>query len=322
MKWLYLVVAALVSTAPSTGSGQAYPSKPIRWIVGFPPGGGTDIISRLIGQKMSESWGQQVLVENRPGATGMIGANAIAKAPPDGYTIGMGHVNSHAIAPNLVEKPLYDPLKDFAPIAYVGYVPNVLVINPAVTPANNIQELIALAKAQPGKLSFASPGVGSTNHLAGEMFKLGAGINIVHVPYKGSGPAIIDLLGGQITMNFDAMSSIVQHLKQGKMRALAVTTSEPDAQLPGVPTVKQAGFKDFEVTNWYGVVAPGGTPRELVVKLNGEVNRILALPDVAAKLDELGTRRNPMTPDQFAEFARNELEKYRAVAKATGIRME
>jgi tripartite-type tricarboxylate transporter receptor subunit TctC len=319
MKWLWLIVAALISGA---AGAQPYPSKPIRWVVGFPPGGGTDIISRLIAQKMSESWGQQVLVENRPGATGMIGANAIAKAAPDGYFIGMGHVNSHAIAPNLVEKPLYDPARDFAMVAYVGYVPNVLVINPAVTKANNIQELIALAKAQPGKLSFASPGVGSTNHLAGEMFKLGAGIDIVHVPYKGSGPAIVDLLGGQITMNFDAMSSIVNHLKQGKMRALAVTTAEPDPQLPGVPTVKQAGFKDFEVTNWYGVVAPAGTPREIVVKLNGEVNRILALPDVAAKLDELGTRRNPMTPEQFAQFGRSEIEKYGAVAKAAGVRME
>ena len=154
------------------------------------------------------------------------------------------------------------------------------------------------------------------------MFKLGAGIDIVHVPYKGSAPAIVDLLGGQITMNFDAMSSIVQHLKQGKMRALAITTAEPDPQLPGVPTVRQAGFKDFEVTNWYGVVAPAGLPREIVVKMNGEVNRILALPEVVGKLDELGTRRNPMTPEQFAEFSRNELEKYRAVAKATGVRME
>jgi tripartite-type tricarboxylate transporter receptor subunit TctC len=319
MKWVYIVAAALISSA---AGAQSYPSKPIRWIVGFPPGGGTDIISRLIALKMSEAWGQPVLVENRPGATGMIGANVIAKAAPDGYTIGMAHVNSHAIAPNLVEKPLYDPLKDFAPVAYVGYVPNVLVINPAVTPASTIQELVVLAKAQPGKLSFASPGVGSTNHLSGEMFKLGAGIDIVHVPYKGSGPAIIDLLGGQITMNFDAMSSVVQHLKQGKMRALAVTTAEPDPQLPGVPTVRQAGFKDFEVTNWYGVAAPAGTPREIVVKLNGEVNRILALPDVVAKLDELGTRRNPMSPDQFGEFAAKELAKYRAVAKATGVRME
>ena len=319
MKRLVLVAAWLVSAA---AAAQGYPSKPIRYIVGFPPGGGTDIISRLIAQKMSESWGQQVVVENRPGATGMIGASIVAKAPPDGYTIGMGHVNSNAIAPNLVEKPLYDPLKDFAPVAYVGYVPNVLVINPAVTSAASVQELIALARAQPGKLTFASPGVGSTNHLAGEMFKLGAGIDIVHVPYKGSAPAIVDLLGGQITMNFDAMSSIVQHLKQGKMRALAVTTSEPDPGLPGVPTVKQAGFKDFEVTNWYGVIAPAGTPREIVMKLNGEVNRILALPDVVAKLDELGTRRNPMTPGEFAEFIRTELEKYGAVAKATGIRME
>ncbi|HEV7477154.1 MAG TPA: tripartite tricarboxylate transporter substrate binding protein, partial [Burkholderiales bacterium] len=259
MKWLALVLA-LVSTA---AGAQTYPSKPIRWIVGFPPGGGTDIISRLLALKLGETLSQQVVVENRPGATGMIGANAVAKSAPDGYTLLMGHVNSNAIAPNLVEKPLYDPLKDFAPIAYVGYVPNVLTINPAVTPVKTIQELIALAKAQPGKLTFASPGVGSTNHLAGEMFKLGAGIDIVHVPYKGSGPAIIDLLGGQITMNFDAMSSVVQYLKDGRMRALAVTTAEPDPQYPTVPTVRQAGFKDFEVTNWYGVMAPAGTPREV-----------------------------------------------------------
>jgi tripartite-type tricarboxylate transporter receptor subunit TctC len=319
MKWLALVLATLLSTA---AGAQAYPTKPIRWIVGFPPGGGTDIISRLLAMKLGETLSQQVVVENRPGATGMIGANAVAKSAPDGYTLLMGHVNSNAIAPNLVEKPLYDPLKDFAPIAYVGYVPNVLTINPAVTPAKTIQELIALAKAQPGKLTFASPGVGSTNHLAGEMFKLGAGINIVHVPYKGSGPAIIDLLGGQITMNFDAMSSVVQYLKDGRMRALAVTTAEPDPQYPNVPTVRQAGFKDFEVTNWYGVMAPAGTPREIVVKLNAELNRILELPDVASRLDELGTRRNRMTPEQFADFARAELEKYRAVAKQTGVRME
>jgi tripartite-type tricarboxylate transporter receptor subunit TctC len=198
----------------------------------------------------------------------------------------------------------------------------VLVINPAVTPANTFQELVALAKASPGKLTFASPGVGSTNHLSGEMFKLGAGIDIVHVPYKGSGPAITDLLGGHVTMNFDAMSSVVQHLKAGKMRALAVTTAEPDPQLPGVPTVRQAGLSDFEVTNWYGVMAPAGTPGEIVTRLNAEINRILELPDVSARLDELGTRRNRMTPEQFSKFVLAELDKYRAVARKAGVRME
>jgi tripartite-type tricarboxylate transporter receptor subunit TctC len=318
MKWLPLLFALFTGAA----AAQGWPSKPIRYIVGFPPGGGTDIISRLLAIKLSETLGQQVLVENRPGATGMIGANAVAKSAADGYTILMGHVNSNAIAPNLVEKPLYDPLKDFAQVAYVGYVPNVLTINPNVTPAKTMQELIALAKANPGKLTFASPGVGSTNHLAGEMFKLGAGIDIVHVPYKGSAPAIVDLLGGQITMNFDAMSSVVQYLRDGRMRALAVTTAERDSQYPEVPTVGQSGLKNFEVTNWYGVMAPAGTPREIVARLNTELNRILELPDVASRLDELGTRRNRMTPEQFAEFNRKELEKYRAVAKQTGVRMQ
>jgi tripartite-type tricarboxylate transporter receptor subunit TctC len=319
MKLFTFILAALIST---TAAAQQYPSKPIRYIVGFPPGGGTDIISRLIANKMSEAWGQQVIVENRPGATGMIGANAVAKSAPDGYTIGMGHVNSHAIAPNLVKQPLYDPLNDFAPVAYVGYAANILVINPAVTPANTIQELVALAKANPGKLTYASPGVGSTNHLAGEMFKLAAGIDIVHVPYKGSAPAITDLLGGQITMNFDTTSSVAAYLKQGRMRALAITTGERDPEFRNVPTVRESGFKDFEVTNWYGVVAPAGTPREIVAKLNAEVNRILALPDISAKLDELGTRRNPGSPEKFAEFIRSELQKYAALAKQTGVRME
>ena len=320
LRWL---AAALFVSLSASAAAQQYPSKVIRYIVGFPPGGGTDLIARLIAQKLTESWGQQVIVDNRPGATGMIGASVVAKAPPDGYTILMGHVNSQAIAPSIVQKPLYDSLNDFAPVAYVGYVPNVLVVHPS-TPARTVKELIALAKARPGELTFASPGVGSTNHLAGEMLRIGAGINIVHVPYKGSGPAIVDLLGGQVIMNFDAMSSVVQYIKTGRMRPLAVTTPLRDPQLPNVPTVREAvpGFRDFEVTNWYGIVAPAGTPRDIVTKLNGEVNRILQLPDIAAKLDELGTRRNPMSPEKFGEFIRAENAKYRKVAKETGVRME
>src|SRR5687768_1821557 len=189
---LFLIAAAMAASA----AAQQYPSRTIRLIVGFPPGGGTDIIARMLAQKLTESWGQQLIVDNRPGATGMIGANAVAKSAPDGYTLLMGHVNSQAIAPTATPKPLYDPLRDFATVAYIGYVPNVLVVHPS-TPAKNIKELVALAKARPGELTFASPGVGSTNQLAGEMFKLATGINIVHVPYKGSGPAIIDLLAGQ-----------------------------------------------------------------------------------------------------------------------------
>ena len=317
-KWAALLILSL---GAATAGAQQYPARTIRFIVGFPPGGGTDIISRLLAQKLTEAWGQQAIVDNRPGATGMIGANMVAKAPPDGYTLLMGHVNSQAIAPALVQKPLYDPLRDFASVAYIGYVPNVLVVHPS-TPAKNIKELIALAKAHPGELTFASPGVGSTNHLAGEMFKRATGVDLVHVPYKGSGPAIIDLLAGHIVMNFDAMSSVINYIKQGRMRPLAVTTTERDPQLPNVPTLREIGLKDYNVTNWYGVVAPAGTPREIVTRLNAEINRITQLFDVKAKLDDLGTRLNPMTPEKFTEFLQAEIAKYQKVAKETGVRME
>ena len=239
-KWVVLLASLFAATA----AAQQYPTRTIRWVVGFPPGGGTDVISRIIAQKLTETWGQQVIVDNRPGASAMIGANTVAKSPPDGYTVLMAHVNSQAIAPQLQKKPLYDPLKDFAYVAYVGYVPNVLVVHPS-TPARNIKELVALAKAHPGQLTFASPGVGSTNHLAGEIFKAAFNINITHVPYKGSGPAIIDLLAGHIVMNFDAMSSVVNYLKERRMRPLAVTTAQRDPQLPDVPTMRELGGKGF-----------------------------------------------------------------------------
>jgi tripartite-type tricarboxylate transporter receptor subunit TctC len=314
-------VVFLIALLSTTAGAQQYPAKGIRLVVGFPPGGGTDIVTRLVGQKLTEAWGQQVIVDNRPGATGMIAANAIAKAPPDGYTLLTAHVNSQAIAPSIVAKPLYDPLGDFAYVSYLGYSPNVLVVHPS-TPAKTLKELIALAKARPGQLTYASPGVGSTNHLAGEMLHIGAGIDIVHVPYKGSAPAIIDLLGGQVVMNFDTVSSTIAYIKSGRMRALAVTTSKRDPLLPNVPTVRESGFRDFEVTNWYGIAAPAGTPREIVTKLNAEINRILQLPDITSKLDELAVRRTAMTPEQFTDFVRAENEKYRKVAKESGVRME
>ncbi len=300
---------------------QQYPTKTIRFIVGFPPGGGTDIVTRIVAAKLTEAWGQQVVVDNRPGATGMIAANLVAKAPADGYTLLTAHVNSQAIAPNATSKPLYDPTRDFAYVAYLGYAPNVLVIRSS-TPAKNVKELIALAKAHPGQLTYASPGVGSTNHLAGEMFRLATGIDIVHIPYKGSVPAIIDLLSGQVGMNFDTMSSSITYIQSGRMRALAVTTAKRDAQLPEVPTLIELGIKNFEVTNWYGVAAPAGTPPEIVNKLNTEINRILELKDVVARFDELGTRRNPMSPEQFGAFQRAELAKYKEVVGKSGVRME
>src|SRR5688572_24330421 len=314
VKWPALLLAVMMSAA---AGAQQYPARTVRLVVGFPPGGGTDIVTRIVAQKLTEAWKQQFIVDNRPGATGMIGANVVAKAPPDGYTLLTGHVNSNAIAPWMVRKPLYDPLTDFAAVAYIGYAPNVLVVHPS-TPARNVKELIALAKAHPGELTFASPGVGSTNHLAGEMFKRATGINIVHVPYKGSSPAIIDILAGHIVMNFDTLSSVVTYLTSGRMRALAVTTAARDVQLPNVPTLREIGLKEYDVRNWYSVMAPAATPRDIVVRLNTEINRILQLPDIKARLDELGVRLDPMTPERFAEFVRAENAKYQKVAKETG----
>jgi tripartite-type tricarboxylate transporter receptor subunit TctC len=300
---------------------QQYPAKPIRIVVGFAPGGGTDIVSRIIGQKMTESWGQPVLVDNRAGATGTIGADIVAKAAPDGYTLLMGHVNSHGIAPNLFKKLPYDAERDFSMVAYVGYVPNVFVIHPSI-PAQNVKELIALAKAKPGTLNYASSGVGSTQHLAGELFSLLAGVNIVHVPYKGSGPAVIDLIAGHVSMNFDTMPPVLPHVKSGRLRALALTTPKRSPQLPNVPTMIEVGLKGFDMTNWYGVMAPAKTSRDSVMKLNAEINRIAMLPDAKSKLEEAGTQLDPMSPEQFATFLHGEIAKYAKLVKAANVTLD
>ena len=314
-------MALLPAFGMVTAQAQTYPSKPVRIIVGFAPGGGTDIVARLLAQKLSEAMGQSFIVENRAGATGMIAAKLVATAPADGYTLLMGHVNSQAIAPALAERPQYDPVKDFAPVAYIGYVPNVLVVN-STLPVKTLPELLALAKSRPAGLSFASPGVGSTNHLAGEMLRKETGGNYVHVPYKGSSPAIVDLLAGQIDMNFDAMSSVVPYIKAGRMRPLAVTTPDRDPDLPDVPTMAELGFQTFNITNWYGVVAPAGTPQAVTDSLHGAIQRIMQMPDVSRKLAELGVRGENMTTEQFGQFMRLELVKYRDIAKRTGVRLE
>lgn len=315
-------MALVAAFGVTPAKADTFPSKPVRLIVGFAPGGGTDIVARLLAQKLSETMGQPFIVENRAGATGMIGAKFVATAPADGYTLLMGHVNSQAIAPALMARPQYDPVKDFAAVAYIGYVPNVLVVS-AASPVKSVPELLALAKSKPGGVSFASPGVGSTNHLAGEMLRNESTGNFVHVPYKGSGPAITDMLGGQVDMNFDSMPSIAPFIKAGRLRALAVTTPERDRELPDVPTMGELGFKTFNMTNWYGVVAPAGTPAAVVATLNGAIQRVLSMPDVSQKLSELTVRGgNAMTPSQFGQFIRAESAKYRDIAKRTGVRLE
>jgi len=310
-----LAAATLVSLG---AAAQTYPAKPIRMIVGFAPGGGTDVVARVISQKLSEWYGQQVIVENRAGATGTIGADVVAKSAPDGYTLIMGHVNSHAIAPSMFKKLPYDALRDFAPVAYVGYVPNVLVVHPSV-PAKSMKELIALAKAKPGGLNYASSGTGSTQHLAGEMFKQLAGVDIVHVPYKGSGQAIGDLLAGTVSMNFDTMPPVIDHIKGGRLRALAISTPRRIAQLPDVPTFAEEGMSGFDVTNWYGVMAPAGTPREIVNKLNADINKAMQVPEVRARLEQVGTQMREGSAADFENFQKAEVTKYAKLVKDAGI---
>jgi tripartite-type tricarboxylate transporter receptor subunit TctC len=322
LKMLGLMTLALALNFGTSGTqAQSYPTKPVRLIVGFSPGGGTDIVARLLAQKLATSMGQTFIVDNRPGATGMIAAITVATAPADGYTLLLAHVNSQAIAPALVVRPLYDPIKDFAPVAYIGYVPNVLVVSTAM-PVNTVAELVARANSLPKGLSYASPGVGSTNHLAGEMLRMESGAKLVHVPYKGSAPAIVDLLGGQIDMNFDVTASVMPYLKSGRLRALAVTAQKRDTDLPDVPTMRELGYKTFDITNWYGVAAPGGTAAGVIRLLHDGIQRSMQMPDVIAKLNELGVRRDNMTSEQFGQFTRAQYAKYSDFAKRSGIRME
>ena len=320
MKTTAYVVSVLLATVGSVAA-QQYPTKTVRIVVGFAPGGGTDLVARIIGAKLTELWGHGFIVDNRAGAAGTIAADITAKSPPDGYNIMMGHVNSHAIAPNLYKKLPFDAQRDFAMVAYVGYVPNVLVVHPSI-PAKNIAELVAIAKAKPGALTYASSGVGSTQHLAGELFQLTTNTKLVHVPYKGSGPAVVDLIAGHVIMNFDTMPPVLPFVRQGKMRALGVTTPKRANQLPDVPTMLESGLKGFEMTSWYGVMAPAKTPRDVVTRLNTEINRIVAVPETKAKLEEVGTQLNPMTPEQFATFLGSELAKYAKLIKAAGVTVD
>ena len=321
-----VLLAALVASSTAAlvaplAHAQTYPSKPVRVIVGFPPGGGTDVVARVLSQRMSEMYGQTFVVENRAGATGTIGADVLAKSPADGYTLMMGHANSHAIAPNLMLKLPYDPIKDFAPVSYVGYVPNVLSLHPSV-PAKSMKELVTLLKANPGKYTYASSGNGSSQHLSGEMFKLLTGTSILHVPYKGSGDAIKDLIAGTVSMNFDTMPPVLEHIKAGKLRGLGISTPKRLAQLPDVPTFAEEGLTGFEILNWYGVMAPAATPKDIVMKLATDMNKAMREPEVKARLEQVGTQLKELSPDEFGAFMRAELAKYAKLVKEANIRLE
>jgi tripartite-type tricarboxylate transporter receptor subunit TctC len=300
---------------------SAFPNKPIRFVVPYPAGGPLDVIARLLGQKVAESTKQPVVVDNKPGAGGNIGADIVAKSPADGYTLVMGAVATHAINPTLYASIPYDPVKDFAPITQVASTPNVLVVNPSV-PASNVREFIAYAKANPGKLNFGSGSTGSAGHLAGELFKAQAGVQMTHVPYKGAAPAMQDLVGGQIQLMFDNLASSLAQVKAGRVKALAVTTAKRTALAPDLPTIAESGLPDFDISTWFGVFAPAGTPKETLDRLHAEFTKALAAPDVREKMLALGAEPVGNRPEEFAAYIRAERDKYARVIKASGAKVD
>ncbi|MBA2412479.1 MAG: tripartite tricarboxylate transporter substrate binding protein [Burkholderiaceae bacterium] len=320
---LAALATSITATLPGAVVAQAasYPNKPIRIIVPFAVGGIADTFGRTIGIKLTEAWGQPVVIDNRTGAGGNIGADLVAKAPPDGYTLVMGNNGTHAVNVSLFKTIPFDPIKDFVPVAHVLEAEGLLVVNPSIK-ANSVREVLEMARAQPGKLSYASGGLGTTSHLAGELFKSTGKVDIVHVPYKGNSPAIADLLSGQTQMSFATMPTVLPHVKAGKLRALASIGLARTVALPDVPTVAESGLPGFEVSNWIGLFAPAGTPSEIVAKLNAEVQKIMQSPDVQKRLETEGARFIPTTPGQFASFQRDELAKWAKIIKDANIKAE
>ena len=316
-----LGVSAFALAAIAGAQAPAYPTKPIRLVVPFPAGGATDILAREVAKHLTDAWGQSVVVDNRPGAGGNIGSELVAKAAPDGYTLEMGTVGTHAINASLYSKMPYDHVKDFVPVILVAGVPNVLEVNPAL-PVNSVQELIAYAKANPGKLNFASSGSGTSIHLSGELFKVMAGVQMMHVPYKGSAPALQDLIGGQVQLMFDNLPPSLPQIKAGKLRALAVTSAARAPALPDTPTVAEAGLPGFEASSWFGVLAPAGTPPEIVNKLNAEIAKWLASPGAKEKLANVGANIAGGTPEDFARHIQAETAKWAKVVKESGAKVD
>ena len=314
-------IAALLAVFAQNAFAQAYPTHSIRLVVPFPAGGTTDILARAAAQKLSESLGQAVVVDNRPGAAGNIGADLVAKSAPDGYTLLMGTVGTHAINPGLYAKMPYDHVKDFVPVVLVAGVPNVLAVYPAF-PVNSVAELIALAKSKPGTINFASSGSGTSIHLSGELFKTMAGVDMTHIPYKGSSPALTDLMGGQVQIMFDNLPSSLPLIKAGKLRAIAVTSLKRAPALPDVPTISESGLPGFEASSWFGVLAPAGTPAPIVAKLNADVNKWLQSPEAREQLLAQGANAAGGTPEQFAAHIRAETEKWAKVVKASGAKAD
>jgi len=314
--WLVLSLLALAGPALA----QDYPSKPIKMIVPYPPGGGTDVIARILQEPLAAELGQPIVIENKGGAAGNVGTDVAAKAPPDGYTI-LFTLSSHTINPKLYDKLPFDVERDFVPITLATLVPQILVAHPSV-PANNVKELIALAKANPGKLNYASVGTGSPGHIAGELFKLRTGVDIVHVPYKGGGPAVTDTIGGQVQLLFVTMPAAWQHVKTGRLKALAVTSAKRTVTAPEVPTIAESGVPDYVVDSWYGALAPAKTPPAAVARLNAAFAKVLENPQVKEKLLAQGAEAAPGSPADFDRRIKDELAKWELVIKSAGIKPE
>lgn len=317
-----LLAFALMVLGPALSMAQsAYPTRTVKLVVPFPPGGPLDATGRLLAQRLTEAWGTPVVVENKPGAGGNIGADMVAKSPPDGYTILMGALSTHAVNPSLYPKMPYDAIKDFAPITLIATTPNVLVVNPSL-PVNSVKDLIAYAKANPGKLSFGSGSNGSAGHLAGELFKVDTGTDIVHIPYKGGAPATQGLLANDVQFMFDNLANATPQVKAGKLKALAVTTANRSKLAPELPTMAEAGVPGFDIATWFGLLAPAGTPKEVIAKWNHDVNRMLESPDMRDRLYALGAEPAPMTPEQFRSFIQSEMSKYARIVKASGAKVD
>ncbi len=315
---LFFFIAA---SAHSAENAQSFPSKPIRIIVPYSPGGTTDLLARAIGRHLSDVWKQPVIVENKPGVNGMLGADMVAKAPPDGYTLGIASPGSHAANAGLYPKITYDTIKDFTPVTLAVSAPLLLVAHPSLN-VKNVKELIALAKSKPGSISYASGGSGSSQHLAMELFNSTAGVQMTHVPYKGSAASYIDLIGGQVTLEFDVLPTAMPHIKSGKLLPLAVASSTREPQLPDVPTVAQSGLPGFESSAWYGFVAPANLPKDILAKLNGEIVRALKKPEMTETLTKAGVIVVASTPEEFATHIRNEVAKAGKIIRDANIKAD
>lgn len=316
----FIAATAATLACPSL-LAQTLPNGPVRIIVGFAPGGGTDILARVIGQKLSVIWSVPVVVENRAGATGMIAADYVAKQPGDGATLLMAHINSHAIGPALMPHITYNVERDFTPLVLVGITPNLLICNEK-QPARTVKDMVELCRKNPGEISFGSAGTGSAQHLALEMFKLAAKVDAIHVPYKGSGPMLIDLIGGQIDYSFDTMTAATPHVKSGKVIAVAQTRLKRAVGHPTVPTMAESGFPGFEATTWYGLVGPGKMPAAMAKRMNADINKVLLMPDVAEKFEQYGAEDGGGSTEKFGSFMLDEAKKWAKVVKDAGVKVE